>query len=80
MAGHEREVVVGHRDRAVLERAAVEQQRPPGLAEDRRELVHDPVVEPDVPVLAALDEVFAETLTSTLTVPVAVPPWPSEIV
>ena len=28
-----------------------------GLAEDRRELVHDPVVEADVPVLRALDDV-----------------------
>ena len=57
VAGDERHVRQRQRDRPVLEGPAVQQQRPVRLAEDRRELVHDPVVEPDVAVLRALDDV-----------------------
>ncbi len=57
MAGDEGDVVERQRDRTVRQRPAVEQERRAGLAEDRRELVHDPVVEADVPVLRALDDV-----------------------
>ena len=54
VAHDERHVVERERDRAMLERAAVEEQGAPLLAERGRELVHEAAVHADVAVLGPL--------------------------
>ena len=54
VAHDERHVVEREPDRAMLERAAVEEQGAPLLAERGRELVHQPAVDADVAVLGPL--------------------------